>query len=337
MFHASFQILDFWRCMSDIDLTRYRAAQQGAAFYLVPDPGFLRIAGNDQQAFLQRQTTNDIRMLKEDRALITCLTSPLARILDVLYLIKDQQSIGIVTLPKRGAATAAYLRSRIFFMDKVTLEDFSLQYFQLDLLGPLAGEVLRNFSMGNSPTTDGIRRYLVDGMEWYLWALDPSFSLGYRALIPIELQRGMLGKFVEYGANSLGEEEYDILRVESGLPAAGRELSEDFTPFEVGLQSTVSDQKGCYTGQEVLARQVTYDKVTQRLVGLKLEAMLPSGVRFNGEDGKPAGVLTSCVNSPTIGVIGLGVVKRPYDQEGTRVQSVDGAGISGQIVKLPFL
>ncbi len=110
-----------------------------------------------------------------------------------------------------------------------------------------------------------------------------------------------------------------ILRVEAGLPAAGAELSEEYTPLEAGMEHAVSGDKGCYPGQEVLARQVTYDKVTQRLVGLKLSEPVTPGKRLLAE-GKPAGVVTSAAVSPRFGAIALGVVKRPHHEVGTRLE-----------------
>src|SRR5690606_39681801 len=113
------------------------------------------------------------------------------------------------------------------------------------------------------------------------------------------------------GAVPLGEEAYDVLRVEAGLPASGTELTEDFTPLETGLAYTVSTSKGCYTGQEVLARQINYDKVSRQLVGLRLKEPAPAGSAVRAE-GRPAGTVTSVVLSPEHGWIALAVVRRPH-------------------------
>ena len=76
-------------------------------------------------------------------------------------------------------------------------------------------------------------------------------------------------------APSLDQSQVEILRVEKGIPAWGSELSDQVTPLEAGLRAAISDNKGCYTGQEVIARQLNYDKVTRRMVGLLLPADAP--------------------------------------------------------------
>jgi folate-binding protein YgfZ len=132
----------------------------------------------------------------------------------------------------------------------------------------------------------------------------------------------------------LSSESRHILRVEAGLPDAGAELSEEYTPLEAGMERAVSGDKGCYPGQEVLARQVTYDKVTQRLVGLRLSEPVAPGRRLLVE-GKPAGVVTSAAESPRFGAIALGVVKRPHYVAGTRLE-VEAQGIDHPVDAITF-
>ena len=76
-------------------------------------------------------------------------------------------------------------------------------------------------------------------------------------------------------APALNEGQVEVIRVEKGIPAWGSELSDQVTPLEAGLRDAISDNKGCYTGQEVIARQLNYDKVTRRMVGLLLPADAP--------------------------------------------------------------
>jgi folate-binding protein YgfZ len=115
--------------------------------------------------------------------------------------------------------------------------------------------------------------------------------------------------------------------VENGLPAAESELTGDYTPLEMGLETAISNTKGCFTGQEVIARQLNYDKVTQHLVILRLQAHGEAGERAWVE-GRPVGLLTSAVQSPRFGPLALAVIKRPYHQPGTGV-IIGGDGKTG--------
>lgn len=300
----------------------YQAAHEGAA-YFPEEAGYILVSGEDRKDFIQRQTTNDIHRLSDERALLTVLTSPNARILDVFYLVTDPQGIGLITLPGTGAQTASFLNSRIFFNDQVRVEDLTESYFQIDLLGPKAGEIVRRISGKSALETDEIASAQIgEGNKLHtvqILAMNPAYRLGYRVLAPREAAEQIEDIFLDAGAEMLDPASYLTLRIESGFPEAGYELVDEYTPLEVGLQFAISDSKGCYTGQEVIARQITYDKVTQRLVGLRLQAEADyTGEKVWAED-RPVGTVTSMVVSPRYGPIALAVIKRPYNEPGTKL------------------
>jgi len=299
--------------------------------YRVPDPGYLRIEGADQADFIQRQTTNDIRRLGLGRSLLTVLTSATARILDVWQLVPESDAIGVVTLPARGGSTARYLQSRIFFMDKVTLADVSSQVAQVWIAGeasipglsaiPAAGEITEG-EIGGVPVR----------------AIGISPALGGGALLLAEEGAGdyLADQLSAAGAHVLTPSDYEVWRVEQGLPGPQGELTGDFTPLEVALGEAVSGEKGCYTGQEIIARQITYDKITRRLFGLRLDGPVAPGDSVEVE-GRSAGAITSAVESPRLGPIALAVLKRPHNQPGTPVRVINqGRPIGGATAALPF-
>lgn len=300
-------------------------------YYILPDPGCARVGGEDRRAFFQRQTTNQVELLRPERSLLTVLTSPTARILDVLILLDEGDHILALTLPGRGGATGSYLRRRVFFMDKVTVSDESAAYAQVDVFGEddaLAGLGLSSLEQPNAAA-------LAAGGLWAVH-LETGFGLGWRLVAPVRLLPEIEARLASVGAVQLAEAEYTLRRVEAGL-ASGREWNEDFTPLETGLSVSVSDSKGCYTGQEIIARQVTYDKVTRRLCSVRLDAPVSAPADLYTPDGAPAGRLTTAVGSPRFGVIGLAVVKRPYDALGSRLQVGDvDLGCHAEVNALPF-
>jgi folate-binding protein YgfZ len=321
--------------MDDKSSQEYRVALEGVVFYPQPDSGYLRIAGEDRADFIQRQTTNDIRLLQPPRALLSVLTSAVARILDVFYLLNDEETIGAITLPGFAQKTAQFLKSRIFFMDQVTVEDLSQSISQFDLFGPQVQEILKRLDI-QPPVSNTVRDVEVAGKRARLLAVEEIFGPGYRLLIETMDRELVETALKQNGAERLSPTSFEILSVEAGRPQAGKELSEDYSPLEAGLFSTIADGKGCYTGQEILARQLTYDKVTQQLCGLRLPGSVATGERIY-IDGKPAGTLTSFAQSPRFGPIGLAILKRPYFQPGNRV--LVGSPTSQEIatvVSLPF-
>lgn len=222
-------------------------------------------------------------------------------------------------------------------MDKVSLADLSAETAQIDLHGPQAEAVLSRLGFASVPQAgEQVEALQADG----LWRLihQPGLSgPAYKLLLPVVCLPECENSLRQMGIPRLDPQSYDILRVEAGLPAAGAELSEAYTPLEVGLDSAVAENKGCYTGQEVIARQITYDKITQRLVGLRLEAPLPAPARLWVAD-KPAGEITSSVVSPRWGAIALAVVRRPHFEPGVLLQAGDrsGSGLHAEVIQLPF-
>jgi len=106
----------------------------------------------------------------------------------------------------------------------------------------------------------------------------------------------------------LSEETYQVLRVEAGQPEFGRELGDEYIPLEANLWNDVSFKKGCYTGQEIIARMESRQKLAKRLVRLRFDepATLPASLWVDDHE---VGVVTSVAHSPRLGWIGLGYLK----------------------------
>jgi folate-binding protein YgfZ len=267
------------------------------------------------------------------------LTNPAARILDVLRLIHDSDDeTGVLTLPGKAGETTRFLQSRIFFKDRVSLVDASPEFAQIDLVGPEAARLLAMMGIHAAPEQDEVIISNIEGANLRVIGQPGFTGTGYRMLIQSLECENLEAMLAKLGAIRLSESTYDILRVENGLPAANAELTGDFTPLEVGLAAAVSTKKGCYTGQEVIARQLNFDKVTQHLVVLRLQAPGQAGERI-WSDGKPVGLLTTAIQSPHFGLLALAIIKRPYHQPGTGV-IIGGNGKTGgtlaQVVELPL-
>ncbi len=306
-----------------------------ATFYRHPDAGMLLIAGEDRVDFLNRQTSNDVRRLAPNQAVMTVLTSPTARIEDVLWLVERAEGIGAMTLPGRGSRTYRALRGKIFFMDRVTVTDLSAETCQFDLGGGEADRILQ--ALGWAAPQPGEVAHGDWGEGAVTVAGGWSAGVGrFRLVAPAVAADALAEALAQAGAQPLTAEAYEVRRVEAGQPGPQGELTEEYNPLEAGLEHAISHNKGCYTGQEVIARQVTYDKVTRRLVGLRLAQTAPAGARLL-QDGKPAGELTSIVVSPRFGPIGLGYVRRPYGEPGSALTAAaEGTEVAATVAALPF-
>lgn len=315
----------------------YQAALKSAAYYHQPQTGFLRVSDHDRVDFLQRQTTNDLRQLAVDGVVSTVLTSPTARILDLFLITDEGEALGVIPLPGRAAETSKFLRGRIFFSDKVRVEDISADVAQILLFGPQVDDILEKLGL-QTPSPDHLIREELADQPITVFGQKTLADIGYRFIAPVTALDTIVGALDTAGIVSLDPETFEILRVESGQPGPVGELVDAYTPLEVGLGEFISDSKGCYTGQEIIARQITYDKVAKILVGIKIKELVTVGVELK-VDGKSAGTLTSVAKSPRFGPIGLAVVRRQYAEIGTgfSIACSDDSVTSGEIVSLPFI
>jgi folate-binding protein YgfZ len=314
----------------------YDKVFSGTGYYIWNNSGYLKLSGADRVDFLQRQTTNDLRKLVPCHGLVSVLTSPSARILDVFYLIHEPDSIGVITLPGKSEDTGQYLTDRIFFMDQVKVTNASEAFVNIDIEGEGASDLLLEISFNFIPDLDEYVVAEVDETIITAYGKPGLVRLGYGLHVPADKVLPMKTILEENGAVELSAEEREILRIEVGLPAPRKELHNDYTPLEVNLERAIASDKGCYTGQEVIARQVTYDKVTRRLVGIHMETFVKAGEAVHFEN-RLIGKISSSILSPRIGPIGLAVLKRPYHQSGTEVDIGDGVDrVKGQVTELPF-
>jgi tRNA-modifying protein YgfZ len=313
----------------------------GLVYHPQPLPGMIRITGSDRLDFLQRLTSNDVKTLKGKKVIPTVLTSPVGRILDVLYLFEDEEqaesAVYSFSLPGRTPDTFAYLKSRIFFMDKVEVSYMSSEYAFYNLIGKNTEKVLQKLGFMNLPEAGQMVETHFTNSKLRLFRHDPHLGLGFQLIASQSLHEQVRNMLEEQGIGEMTHEEYETNRVEAGIPAVDREINEEHTPLEINLEDAISTSKGCYTGQEVIARQMNYDKVTRKLVGLYLDSKSATGIQLRAGD-KPAGKITSFVLSPRLGPIALAIVKRPFHQEGTQLSFQDNDAVrTARVTYLPFL
>ncbi len=266
------------------------------------------------------------------------LTTPEARIVDLFMMWGAEDGVFINSLPDRSETTTDFLKKRIFFRDHVTVEDLSDHSVQVDIIGDLTGIALDQSGLPPVPPKGKVVHFSNNLGRGYFFDLLFWTGSNFRMLFQEEIDQALIKDILDgIGGIELNESSYEVIRVEKGVPGPGRELTSDYTPLENGLNEAVSLQKGCYTGQEVLARQVNYDKVTRHLRGLHLDSAVIPGSRIL-VDGRPVGTVTSAAFSQKLNAIGLGFVRRPHDEAGASVdvENPDGSITRAIVTQLPF-
>ena len=313
----------------------YAAARGAAAVRDASHLGLLRVGGADHLDFLHRMSTNHFRNAAVGEGLEAVLPDSRGRILELgaFYRLEAETTFAVLG-PGGQSETPAWL-DRYLFSERV---EFAADggTALIELSGPQAGTALQAAcGIALEGAADLARAGSSGGVE--LWRHDQWGLPGLRAFGPADALGGLWESLVGAGAVPLGETAFESLRLEHGQPAKGHELTDGHTPWEANLGRTIHMDKGCYIGQEVIARLDTYDKTKQYLGGLLLPAgALPDAGTPLTLDGRGAGRLTSAAYSIGLGRnIGLAYLRRDHVQPGTLLRLGDD-GPEAQVVELPL-
>lgn len=316
--------------MTEGIVAELRAAREAVALMDRSAIGRLRLAGRDRLDFLQRMSTNDVLKLAPGQGCTTVLTTPIGRIVDRLTVYAGEETVLALTSEGQAGRVRRWLSGYIFFMDQVTITDETDQTGLLALYGPRAAETIQRATNVN---VSGLERHAWRSVPWEGETLvvastePPDTAQAFFVIAPAGAVAGMRTRLLEAGADwgirLMGEETYEVLRILAGQPRYGHELSEEYIPLEAGLWGDVSFRKGCYIGQEIIARMESRGKQARQLVGLRLAALPPAGEVILQAEGQRVGQLTSVAQVPDTGeVVGLGYVRTAYALPGAALSAV---------------
>jgi tRNA-modifying protein YgfZ len=286
--------------------------------------GRIRLTGADRVRFLHNQTSNKLQGRQSGECCDTTFITSTARTIDLATAILDDAELIAIVSPERRAELLPLLDRYIFPMDRVTLADITDDTLCFSAIGA-GSEALCN-RLGLSFPTAGThqRAELTIGDRRLAVHLVGSSSLSQPGLtlLASATERNLLwSHLVSAGATPIDHQAWEALRVLDGRPYPDRELTLDYNPLEAGLWHTVSFDKGCYIGQETIARLNTYQGVKQQLWGLCSETAFQAGEGLMLEDVK-VGVVTSAI-ATTSGTIGLGYIRTKAGGAGLTVMAGD--------------
>ena len=265
----------------------------------------------------------------------TVLTSNKGRIVDVIFVLRQPDHLLLLT----GNGNETRVTEWIDFytiIEDTEVEDVTPVTAAISLMGPGAPALVASLAgtAAAPPGNGGASTVALDGIHATAIRRDLGSIPAYDLIASSTDGQGLRDAVTDAGACPIGPEAVELARIEQGVPAFGAELNESYNPLEAGLQHLVSYTKGCYIGQEVIARLTTYDKVQKRLVRLSW----PSGADLGAGaklvlDGRQAGIVTSGAHDPRSGSgVGLGYVRKALAGAGTQLASeagtpVDVAGV----------
>jgi folate-binding protein YgfZ len=302
----------------------YAGLASGVAVWADPDRVLVRVDGARSEGVLNGLLSADLRAVQPDAAALSFVLTAKGRPVAVPTVIRLEKAflldISRAALPGLLDHFGTYLPPR--FASVTVLESGS----RISLLGPRAPAVAAGLQLVGSPVRIVRPPEEGGGFDYYLLE-DSDFD-------------AIRDAAREAGGAVAGPADYEIWRIELGIPRFGVDVTPDNLPQETGLVSrAASFEKGCYTGQEVVARIHYRGQVNRHLRGLQpldpnSGSSLAAGARL-ARDGRPAGVITSWVTSPRFGPIGLAYVRRELDP-GDHVGADSDPPITCIVTDLPF-
>lgn len=312
----------------------YKALEDRVGLCDRSDWGLLKLSGNDRLRFLHNQTTNDINRLSPGQGCDTVFVTSTGRILDLATAYVTEAAILVLVSPNRRQQLMAWMDRFIFPMDKVELADISQENAILTLIGSKSDNLLKSLVIEQIiGQPEGNHQQVQIAGSSIRIAVGSGLAIpGYNLIVPIDEKSKVWEQLTVKGAISLSDRDWEQLRIQQGRPAPDHELTQEYNPLEAGLWKTISFEKGCYIGQETIARLNTYKGVKLRLWGIRLSMAVEPGTLVMLKDEK-VGVVTSYTETEQ-GGFGLLYVRTKAGGEGLTVSVGE---TSGELLSVPFL
>jgi tRNA-modifying protein YgfZ len=305
----------------------YRAITEACGLVDRSDRGKLALSGADAASFLQGQVSNDVEGLVPGGGCYAAFLTPKGKMLGDVRVLATADELLLDT--ERVALQALFSMIRRFSLGyQVELHKRTLERGLLSLIGPDSGraagvdEDLRPEEHAHVSATVGdiaVRAIRTD--------------VGIDLLCNSGDTDALRERLADAGAVPVGEAAVECLRIEHGRPRYGIDLDDSVIPQEAGLnERAVSFTKGCYVGQETVARLYYRGKPNRQLRGLRLSAPVESGEELEFE-GRVVGRIASVAQSPRFGPIALSLVRR---EAPPGVTVAVGDGVTAEVTELPF-
>jgi tRNA-modifying protein YgfZ len=298
-------------------LAAHAAAREGLAHRVRP-AGVIDVAGEERESFLQGQLTQEMRSFPAGSSRDAAGLTPKGKLLFVARIVALPDRFRLIVPEILRMPVLEHLRKYAVFT-KVAIEDRSADFLRLGFFGP--------DGPGVATPVDAL-------------ALPGQGEFSAELVVPVAARGEVERQLEAAGSVEVPYGIAEILRIEAGRPRFGTDMDGTNLPDEVGLAAAISTTKGCYVGQEVVARLRTYGRVNRRLVRFRFEGGVigPGTALRRLEEETPArveaGRVTSSAVSPALGPIGLGFAFRDV-AGGDRLTSVANAGDVAVVSEIP--
>lgn len=278
------------------------ALGQRCTLHPLAQDGLMRVIGADAKVFLQGQLSNDIGLVDQDRAQLTTWCTAQGRMLATFLAWRDRDAY-LLQLPGELAGTVCARLRRFVMRARVDLAEATVDWVLLGLGGPGAAEVLA--AIVPPPVEPMAMAAGADGTRAVMLATDL-----YQLAVPSDRARPAW-EALSHRARPAGTRGWDWLRIRACLPTITAATQDQFVPQMLDLEhlGAVSFDKGCYPGQEVVARAQYRGQVKRRLFRIHADAALHPGQELDRADGAAAGMVLNAAPAPVDGSDALAVIQ----------------------------
>ncbi len=320
MDHNGLQIPEeFGDVVSELD-----ACENTCGLYDHSYRGILRITGDTAQDFLHRMSSNPVNDLKVGQGMETVIPTAEGRFVDWITLYRmDEKELLAVTSAGAADKIVEFLHGYIFFKDDVQFEEVSSQWAILEVIGPGSESAVTTAFPGDLVFRDlyKMTETELSGVPVFLTRINGISDVQLQILSPVSVAEEVYDRLLKSDQHIIpvGYRAYELKRIMSGYPKFGREITDEFMLTEAHLDTALNLESGCFTGQEVIARTLNYDKVKQHLCHFEFSKRCDFSVPVDiKKDGRVAGKLTSAAYHPVMEkTVSLGYVKTKYVEEDT--------------------
>ncbi len=335
----------------------YAAIRKGCALLDLPQRAFLQASGPDRIEFLNRFLTNQLMAtakapIPAGAGAYAFLLNVKGRIVADLNALQREDTTLLETDARNIPAIQTVLEKHVF-SEKVRFENLLGKSHQLALLGPTAGEVVEQlFAVAPPMSPLASIAFESDGIAGVVYRDDPCGVPGYFLQFPVEAAAKLWMRIITaFPANTPGKRTvrpigwavFNSTRIEAGRPLFGIDFDDTILPAETSqLDRAVSFTKGCYLGQEIVARMHARNQVARKIVGIKMldDALPLAGAPILDDAQNQIGGITSSTISPVLSgaAICLGLIKSASAAVGTQIRMpAEGAIRKATVAELPFV